>query len=430
MQKNILTAVFVTVVYLALAQISALVAYSPEDAWTVWLASGVVLGLLFALERTRWVAVLAGGFVGATLFSLYLGTSLLVALGYGVIEVVAAGAAAAITVRLVPLPLRLDRGRDLAALIFTGAFPLAVIGAFIAALWHLTGSEGGGMRVFRVWFVSNLLGTLLAAPVLVAWSRFRVRRSGGMPMPTFLGGAIACALFLFITWLLFDAAPGTRFEGTRGQTLTYVPILFMALVALLWGTQGATLTAFLGALIAMVNTSQSEGPFAAAHGLLVESEFEVQAYALAIALTGLLIAILAAAQRRAAREALEWQTRFNATIGAHQLLAYEWDPASNRLVVTGDAPELVGTSAGSLGTLADWLSHVVAEDRDRVATRYDERVRGQGEADRMTYLVHAGSGTVTATDEARAIRDHDGALHRVVGFIRINPVTVPVPAAA
>ena len=309
MQKNVVIAVLVTVAYLALAALSAQVAYSPEDAWTVWLASGVVLGLLFALPRERWPAVLVGGFAGAMLFSLFLGTSVFVALGYGVIEVVAAGVAVAITVRLVPLPLRLERGRDLAALIFTGAFPLALVGAFIAAMWHLVGSDGGGLRVFRLWFVSNLLGTLLVAPVFVAWSRFRVRRSGGMTMPTFLGGAIACALFLLMTWLLFDAAPGTRFEGTRGQTLTYVPILFMALVALLWGTQGATLTAFLGAVIAMVNTAQSEGPFAAAHGLLVESELEVQGYALAIALTGLLIAILAASQRRAAREALEWQTR-------------------------------------------------------------------------------------------------------------------------
>lgn len=429
MQKNVVIAVLVTVAYLALAALSAQVAYSPEDAWTVWLASGVVLGLLFALPRERWPAILAGGFAGAVLFSLFLGTSVLVALGYGVIEVVAAGVAVAITVRLVPLPLRLERGRDLAALIFTGAFPLALVGAFIAAMWHLVDHEGGGLRVFRLWFVSNLLGTLLVAPVFVAWSRFRVRRSGGMTMPTFLGGAIACALFLLMTWLLFDAAPGTRFEGTRGQTLTYVPILFMALVALLWGAQGATLTAFLGAVIAMVNTAQSEGPFAAAHGLLVESELEVQGYALAIALTGLLIAILAASQRRAAREALEWQTRFNAAIGAHRLLAYEWDPATNKLVVTGDAHELVGAPAASIGTLADWLTHVVADDRERVATRYDERVRGHGEADRITYLIHAGSGTVAATDEARAIRDHDGALHRVVGFVRINPVTAVAAAA-
>lgn len=429
MQKNVVVTVVVAVSYLLLAWLSAWVAYSPDDAWTVWLSSGVVMGLLFALRRERWVAVLAGGFIGATVFALFLGTSIVVALGYGVIEVIAASAALAITMRLLPLPLRLDSGRDLAALILTGAFPLALVGGFIAALWHLVSADGGGLTVFRVWFVSNLLGTLLVAPLFVAWSHFRVRRSGGMPMSTFLGGLLVCILFLFTLWLVFDTPPGTRFDGGRGQTLTYVPMLFMALVALLWGTPGATLAAFTGAVIAIVNTAQHEGPFAQSQALLGNPEFEVQVYALAIALTGLLIAILAASQKRAAREAREWQTRFSAAIGAHRLIAYEWDPVTDKLVVTGDSAELMGVPPDRLGTLADWLSHVVADDRDRVATRFDERVRGQGSPDRATYLIHAGSATLSATDEARAIRGHDGDLHRVVGFVRINPLTADGPTA-
>lgn len=427
-KKNLLLIVFVTVAYLALAWLSAVVAYSPNDAWTVWLASGVVVGLLLALRRGWWPAVFAGGFIGATLFSLHLGTSFVVALGYGAIEVIAAGAAIALAARLVPLPLRLDRGRDLAALIFAGALPLALVGAFLAALWHLADADGGALAVFRVWFVSNVLGTLLVAPVVIAWAQVRIRRSGGMPMPTFLGGALACVLFILTVWLLFDAAPGTRFEGARGQTLTYVPILFVAVVALLWGAPGATLAAFAGAVIALLNTAQHEGPFAFTQGSLAEAEFEVQAYALAIALTGLLIAILAAGQRRAARDVREWRTRFAAAIAAHRLVAYEWDPATGHLVVTGDSGELMGVPAQRLATLADWLSYVAADDRDRVATRFDERVRGHGEADRLTYLLHSGSATLAATDEARAIRDHDGALHRIVGFVRIDPVTVAAGA--
>ena len=131
---------------------------------------------------------------------------------------------------------------------------------------------------------------------------------------------------------LFDADVETRFGGRSGESLTYAPIVFMALVALLWGTRGATLAAFLGALIAIVNTAQGEGPFRRRQGLLGDAELEVQGYALAIALTGLLIAALDASKRDAMRDARDWQTRFAAAIGAHRLLAYEWDPASNRIV--------------------------------------------------------------------------------------------------
>ena len=122
-----------------------------------------------------------------------------------------------------------------------------------------------------------------------------------MTMPAFAGGAVACALFLGSMWLLFDARVDERFGGSVGASLTYVPIVFMALLALLWGTRGATLAAFLGALIAIVNTAQVEGPFAGVEGFLGEAQLEVEGYALAIALTGSLIATLEASQRVAMR---------------------------------------------------------------------------------------------------------------------------------
>jgi integral membrane sensor domain MASE1 len=418
--QHIVVAVVVAVVYGALARVSAAVAYAPTIAWTVWLASGALLGLLLATQRARWGAILAGGFVGAAGFTLYLGSPLLDALAFGGCEVISSVGAALVVSRLAALPLRLESARELAALIFGGALPQALLGALIATVWHA--ATGGDMpgTTFRLWVLSNFIGTLLVAPMFVAWAQFRVRRSGGMTMSAFAGGAVACALFLVSLQLLFDASPDSDLGGAAGRTLTYVPIVFMALVALLWGTRGATLAAFAGALIAMVNTAQGQGPFAGIEGYLGEPVLEVEGYALALALTGLLIAVLVASQRGAMRVARDWQTRFEAAIGAHRLLAYEWDPVSNRIVVTGDSTELVGVPSARIATLADWLALVAADDRDRVAAGFDERVRGRGEADTMTYQV-AGPGSVmlAATDEARVIRDHDGALHRVVGIVRV-----------
>jgi ClpP class serine protease len=80
--------------------------------------------------------------------------------------------------------------------------------------------------------------------------------------------------------------------------------------------------------------------------------------------------------------------------------------------------------------LADWLALVAAGDRERVQTRFDERVRGQGEADTVTYLVHGpGGSALAATDEARAIRDHDGELHRIVGIVRIGAASAAATPA-
>jgi integral membrane sensor domain MASE1 len=423
--QHIIVAIVVAIAYIGLAFVSKAVSYAPGDAWTVWLASGIVFGCLLAAPRSRWPGVLVGGFAGATVFALTLGVDFLTSLGYGVIEVVTAGCAALIVSKLCPLPLALTRARELAAMIFGGALPLALIGGVLATAWTVAAGSGAAGATFRIWVVSNFTGTLLVAPVIVTWAGFRLRRSGGMTMPAFATGAVACALFLGTMQILFDADVEARF-GSMGASLTYAPIVFMALVGLLWGTRGATLTAFLGALIAIVNTAQHQGPFADTEGLLGNPELEVQAFALAIALTGLLIAVLDAGKRNAIRDARAWQARFSAAIGAHRLIAYEWDPPTNRIVLTGDAKALLGVPAESIAMLSDWLALVDAEDRENVTTRFDERVRGHGDPDAMAYLMRSADGALLeASDEARVIRDHDGQLHRVVGIVRVAAAAQP-----
>lgn len=420
--QHLLLAVLVAAAYVALASISAAVAYSPADAWTVWLPSGVVFGLLLSLQRARWPVILAGGWVGATIFAVGLGSGLLASAGYGFIEVIACGAAAFFVSRMTTLPARLDSARELVAIILGGALPLALIGAALATFWHVADGGTAGASTFRIWALSNVLGTLLVAPMVIAWSGMRAKRSGGMPMPVFVAGAVAAVLFLAVMWLLFDRPVDKRIFGSAGPTLTYIPIVFMALVGLLWGARGATVVAFIGALIAMVNTAQGEGPFAGIPGFTGDPELEVEAYALAIGLTGLLIAVLAAAQRNAVRAAREWKTRFEATIGAHRLLAYEWDPVSGRLIVTGDSVQLLGRTPVQLSTLADWLAMVAPEDRERVTAHFETRGRGALDDDVLDYTLTGADGQVVrATDDARPIRDHEGSLHRIAGIVRTAP---------
>ena len=56
---------------LATEPVTAL-AYAPTDAWTVWLASGLILGLLVAPFHHRWIVPLAGAAIGAAVFALVL----------------------------------------------------------------------------------------------------------------------------------------------------------------------------------------------------------------------------------------------------------------------------------------------------------------------------------------------------------------------
>ena len=417
--SHALTAVAVAVGYFALGVLSGSLSHVETAAWTVWLASGLVFGLLLACDKRRWPAILVGAFFGAAVFDWSLSRAVGEGIGYGAIEVVTAVAGAMLADKIGGHPLRLSRTQDLVALL-AGALVLSMIGALLATSWQYASGGLGAVVVFRVWTLGNFMGAVLVAPLIVAWAAFRPRRSGGLPMRTFIGGAIAFVFFVGCLQYLFSANVEARFSGSVGEGLTYVPFVFFAIVALLWGVRGATLAAVIGALLAIVHTVRGTGPFAGTEGFLGEAALEVQAYIFAISLTGLLIATLAAGQRAAASQARDWQTRFEATIAAHRLLAYEWDPASGRLALTGDAAPLLGIAPDKVATLADWIARVAPADRDAVAARFGERGAGGGASDTLAYAMQgADGGRIAVTDEARAIIDHDGSLHRVVGIVRV-----------
>ena len=413
--KPIVLAFLVGLAYLALAGISTLLAFSQADAWTVWFANGLTLGLLLGLRRALWPPVLAGVFVAALVFEWLIGSSVFDSFGYAVIELATALLGAWLAALIAPLPLKLQSPRELAA-VLGGALLLAFVGALVAGAWSLWSDSDPARTVFMVWFTSNLVGVLLIAPLIVSWLQFRPKRSGGLPLSAFVSGGVAALLFLGGLMLVFGAAAGL---GLKSE-FAYLPVLFLALVALAWGTRGATLVALLGALLATASTVAGRGPFIGELALPGDGVLEVQVYAVAMSLTALLVAVLSAEQHRAWRAARDWQTRFEAAIGAHRLLAYEWDPLSGHLAITGDSQALLGVTPQSLPTLADWLARVSAGDRDRVNTRFELRAQGGDASDTLAYSLAGGNGAVlSVTDESRPIHDHDGALHRVVGIVRV-----------
>ena len=95
--------VAVAIAYLAFASLSSALTFVAADAWTVWLASGLVLGLLLACRREKCAAILGGAALGASIFSFLLGDlSIINAVGYAAIEVSTALAGAFVFVWLAP----------------------------------------------------------------------------------------------------------------------------------------------------------------------------------------------------------------------------------------------------------------------------------------------------------------------------------------
>ena len=142
-----------------------------------------------------------------------------------------------------------------------------------------------------------------------------------------------------------------------------------------------------------------------------------------VALTGLLIAALAARERNALLAARDWRTRFEGAIGAHRLLAYEWDPVGGAMVVTGDTVAHLGLPPAKIATLAEWLSHVAPDERDATATAFGLRAEGVIGPPLSYRMLRPDGSAVALADEAQAIRDHEGTLYRVTGIVRVAAIT-------
>ncbi len=291
------TIVVVAVAYVALGAFSAFFAYSDQDAWGVWLTSGLGLGLVLGRDRSDWWPVLAGAFLGALLFEPLVGSSLGDALGYALIEVVVTVVGGLAAARFSAPPLQFASPRDVGSIV-AGAFALALTGAILVGLWDHFVGRPDAWNTFRVWLLGNFVAMLLVAPFIASWARFRLKRPDARTLFAFLGGAMACALFLLCVHALFSAHPA-GFPRSYAVGLTYLPVVLFILVALLWGARGATLAVVIGALIAITQTVRGIGPFIGHEGIFDDPVLTAQGYAVALSIVGLLVATVAESRRMA-----------------------------------------------------------------------------------------------------------------------------------
>jgi MASE1 len=282
------TIVVVAVAYLVLGMFSAFFAYSDQGAWSVWLNSGLVLGLVLARVRSDWLPVLAGAFLGALIFEPLVGSSLGDSFGYALIEVFVTVVGGLVASRISQTPLHFESPRDVGAVI-AGAFALALTGAVLTGLWDYFTGQPDAWRTFRVWLVGNFAAILLLAPFIAAWAQLRLKRPDTRTLFSIAGGVLACALFVLCVQALFGARAG-RSPGWFAVGFTSLSVLLFVLVALLWGVRGSTLAALVAAMIAITQTVRGFGPFTGSDQPFGDAVLNAQGYAVALSMAGLLLA--------------------------------------------------------------------------------------------------------------------------------------------
>jgi PAS domain S-box-containing protein len=312
---------------------------------------------------------------------------------------------------------RLDRLRDVLALIVAAALGSTLISATIG----VTSLCAGGLEpwarfwsLWSVWWVGDAIGNLVVAPLLLVWSQGRVVM---LDRRRLVEGATLFVATAGAGGVLFFSQPAA---GLRGYPLHYTVFPFVVWAALRIGQLGTTAVTCVASGIAIWSTVHGLGPFAMA--TTHESLIMLQLFMGVVATTGLLLgATIAERDAALARQtenfsALEVsEERLRLALEAGHLGVWEWNIATGVMVWVDNPEPIHGVTHGSSGALVGFRAAVHADDR----TRVDEAIRRAVE-DGATYDIEFRSvwpdGTVHwIAAKGKVIRDPRGRPSRMLG---------------
>jgi signal transduction histidine kinase len=312
----------------------------PHPSSMLWLPSGLSLAFLLRSPPRRWPALLAALFV-AELFSVHVHgfpIPVWVSSVWGLANCLRALSGAWLMRRFVGTSVRLSRRCEIAGLLVFGGLVSPLVSATLGSLGYLFSSESASFGGDWVnWWLSDGLGTILVAPLLLTWTptAFRPKRLrrlvelGGMLALTALG-----AHFIF-----GHTAP----VGVRAS-LAYASFPFVLWGALRLGPLGAASTSAVVSLVALGHTTLGQGPFGVLAASAPEKVFSLQLFLAILGLTALSLAAVVSERWRS--EELQSLLAEAGAVLAASLNVHETFPRVARLVVpracVGCAVWLVG----------------------------------------------------------------------------------------
>lgn len=256
----------------------------------VWAPSGIALAaVLIYGYRMAW-----GIALGAFLANAWTGIPLAAAAGIAVGNTLECLVGALFLLRVAQFRISMERRRDVLALIALSALLSTEVSAFVGVVTLSVlgiSSSNDYANVALNWWLGDMMGVLVFAPPLLVW-KDHLR----LPRPSRKTFEAACLLTtLAVVGVKIFGAPELTGTGTYTASLAVFPFVIWG--ALRFGQQGASLVTLTVATLAIWGTTQGTGPFAADGA--VDSLMRWCAFAIVVAVTGLLLAASVEEQRRA-----------------------------------------------------------------------------------------------------------------------------------
>ena len=394
--------VLLAAIYFLLADVALAPLFFEGDLGKiVWPASGLALAGLLLYGVELWPGVALGAFLATLTMSGQVLYSLTTAAGNS-LEVVSA---ALLLRRVARFDLRMERARDVVALLVCGA-----AGACASALFGILGMHLSGIapvealpRIGWKWALGHAMGTVAVTPfVLTVSSWWKARKHPGS-----FGEAAALFPLLFVVGSIAFWGGAERF---REYDLEYLPFPLLVWAAFRFGVHGAASANLITSGMAVWGTAAGWAPFAS--GSSSEDLLLTWSFVYVSAVTTLLLAAVVTEGRRSEKERHKSETRYRTLIEQAADGIFSTDPTGRLTDANSRGCDMLELDRDAvLGLeLAD-----LAEPRDRDRVRSLVRDLTPGEAAISSWHVQRAGGGAAFPAEISIKRLDDG---RIQAFVR------------
>ncbi len=223
-------------------------------ATLVWPASGIGLAAVLLGGYKLWPAIAIGAFAANVLT----GAPPLAAVGIAIGNSAEALLGAYLLRRIPSFRTNLERERDVLALMVFAACISTTVSATVGVA-SLLGSQvlsyAKVAETWRAWWVGDLIGDLLMAPLILVWAKWNradLKRAQ-------LIEPVILAITIVVVSLVVFGPPGSVADSTRGREYLLFPPIIWA--ALRFAIRGSVTSTFAVTVIAITQTAILRGPF-------------------------------------------------------------------------------------------------------------------------------------------------------------------------
>jgi signal transduction histidine kinase/integral membrane sensor domain MASE1 len=371
--RQALTYLLFAVVYFLLAAYAASMPMQTRASLFIWPAHGLALGALLVAPVRRWPAYLAIIFADSMLVGGPLGTSLAGLAAAAAMNVAHPLVVAAGLMRLAGPHVEIGTLRGVAAFL-VGMVPLVAAMAVLDSAHSSMLYDAPFLRQWSINFFSTMLGMLLTAPLILAWSRRGYHDALQVARERWPELLVLFVLLVATTHYVFSTRPaGPGFI----PPLAYLCAPFLIWAALRFGLRAAALGLAVFGLITYWHTAHDFGPLASAEVEDLRALLHLQGFLAVIIVTTLFAAALVVERQEAIREIHEWRYRHERVIRASGSLLYDLDPLTGEIVWDGDTQAVLGTTRDRISTVAQWMARVHPDDLPRLQGLREQLLSGQ-----------------------------------------------------